>query len=646
MTEPLAIPEPPPVSRPGRRFRKVLIAMCAILGLFGANQLYVRAAGRWLGSPDLSVRLNRHPDRFRISWRDARSPFPGWLIVHDLELAGRTRRSRWSLHADEVQGALSLPSLTRRRLAFHDLVASGVAIRVARILPPGAVPIDGQAAIVPAFPQSPEEFEATLKAVPKRPRWTIDLSSVSLDRIRELWLERWRLAGSMKAHGGMRLHLGRDAEVLMTRLDLLDAGLTVVGRPAGSHLHGSVTAFTSPYSPRRERGWQAVRHVSGELRLEGRLHSLEFLLGLMPRLPWLAIEGGEGSFRARLLLAKGKLGRGSAAEIAVRKAIVDFLDYQARGEAALSWRIDRDRMSGQADLSHCEIRRQGASAPYARAPALRLSFTSKDLQMDGRLDDYSGVADLPRAEVPDLRYYNAYLPTGSGLALTGGRGVLKTRVTIDSSGRMAGRILLSASDVAATARGLALRGRCGVTVALASQDLKSRRFTLGGSRARCEGVEIRDSEPPGSEPSSRDWWAIGTVGDGVVAPGAEHFLSLGAKVEARDAMPIFALFGDRPGAKLVAHFFRGKGVAATGRVDLSSAAWTASGVGFAGPRLTAEARLSGRKGQIEGALLAGIGRRQVGIELAGHDRKLHLRGAEDWFAGADSSRPRVRKRPL
>ncbi len=618
--------------------------MCAIVGLLGANQLYVRAAARWLGSPDLSARLNRRPDRFRISWREARSSFPGFLIVHDLELAGRTRRTRWSLHADEVQGALSLPSLTRRRLEFHDLVASGVAIRVARILPTGAAPIDGQPAIVPAFPQSPEQFEATLAAAPKGPRWTIDLSSVSLNRIRELWLERWRLAGSMKAHGGLRLHLGQDAEVLMTRLDLLDAGFSVVGRPAGSHLHGSVTAFTSPYSPRRERGWQAVRHVSGELRLEGRLHSLEFLLGLMPRLPWLAIEGGEGTFRTRLLLDKGKLGRGSEAEIATQKASVDFLDYQARGKAALSWRVDRDRMSGQADLSRCEIRRDGASAPYARAPALRLSFTSKDLTMDGRLDDYSGVADLPRAEVPDLRYYNAYLPAGSGLALTGGRGVLNTRVTIDSSGRMRGRIVLSASDVAATVRGLALRGRCGITVALASQDLKSRRFVLDGSRARCEGVEIRDPESPGREPSLRDWWATGTVGDGVVAPGAEHFLSLGAKVEARDALPIFALFGDRPGAKLASHFFRGKGVAATGRVDLSSAAWTAAGLGSAGPRLTAEARLSGRQGQIQGALLAGIGRRQIGIELAGHDRKIHLRGAEAWFSGAAAAKPGPGKR--
>src|SRR6185436_6136507 len=117
--------------------------------------------------------------------------FPGWLVVHDLDLAGRTRRSRWSLHADEVHGALSLPSLVRRHLDLRGLVASGVAIRVARILPSSAAPIEGQPDIVPAFPQTPEEFEAALKVVPKRPRWTIELSSVSLERIRELWLERW-----------------------------------------------------------------------------------------------------------------------------------------------------------------------------------------------------------------------------------------------------------------------------------------------------------------------------------------------------------------------------------------------------------------------------------------------------------------------
>src|SRR6185295_14138054 len=86
-------------SRGRRRFRKGLIVMGAILGLLGANLLYVRAAARWLRSPELAALLNRRPERFRMSWREARSPFPGWLVVHDLHLAGRTRRTRWSLHA-------------------------------------------------------------------------------------------------------------------------------------------------------------------------------------------------------------------------------------------------------------------------------------------------------------------------------------------------------------------------------------------------------------------------------------------------------------------------------------------------------------------------------------------------------------------
>jgi hypothetical protein len=626
--------KPPSITGPtGRRFRKVLIAMCGFVALLGSNLLYVRVASRWLRSPDLAALLNRRPERFRITWRDASSPFPGWLVVHDLDLAGRTRRTRWSLHADEVHGALSLPPLLRRHLAFHDLVGSGVTIRVARILPPGAAPIAGQPGIVPSFPQTSEQFEAALRAVPKGPRWTIELKSVSLEKIHELWLERWRIAGAMKAHGGLRLRLGRDAAVYSSRLDLLDASITVVGRPTVEHLRGSVAARATPYSPRQERGWAAVRHVSGELRLAGQLDSLEFLVGLLPPVPWLAIDGGEGAFRARLLLAQGKLRAGSSAEIQARTASVEILDYLAQGQAILSWQVERDRMVGRVDLARCEIRRRGAAAPYAQAPRLHLALASNDLQLDGRLADVSGVADLPRAEVPDLRYYNAYLPADSGLALTGGRGVLSSRVTIEPSGRTRGRILLSATDVAATARGLALRGRCGITVALASEDVRSRRFDLDGSRLRCEGVEIRDPEKKDEEPSSRDWWAKGTIDDGFVVPGAADYLSLQGAVEARDALPIFALFGDHPGAKIAAHFFRGKGVAATGRIDLSSAAWRAAGNGHAGARLSADARLAGRRGRIDGALLAGIGGRRIGLELAGRERKIHWRGAEAWFAG-------------
>lgn len=620
------------------RFRKLLIVIGGLVGLLGAHQLYVRGAARWLASPELAQLLNRRPERFRISWRDARSPFPGWLVVQDLDLAGRTRRTRWSLHADEVHGALSLPSLLSRNLSFRDLVATGVAIRVARIPPPGAAPIDGQPAIVPAFPQTPEQFEAALQAKPKRPRWTVELHDAGLEGIRELWLERWRIEGSMRARGGLRLRLGRDAEVFPTRLDLVDAGFTVVGRPAGERVRGSVVARTTPYSPRRERGWAAVPHVSGELSLAGRLRSLDFLKGLLPPMPWLSIDGGEGDFETRLIVTQGNLGPGSSAKIEARRATVGFLDYRAQGQAVLSWKVARESMVGRADLSQCEIRRRGADAPYALAPQLHLAVTSRDLKLDGKLTDVSVVADLPRVEVPDLRYYNSYLPAGSGLAITGGRGVLNTRVAIDPLGRTRGRILVTATDVSATARGLALRGRCGVTVALASENVKTRRFKLDGSSARCEGVEIRDDDKPG-RPSSQDWWAEGTIGHGFVTPGAANYLSLSGGIEARDALPIFSLFGERPVARIASRFFRGKGVAATGRVDLSSAEWRAVGNGRAGPRLTADARLVGKKGRIDGELLAGIGRRRIGIELAGSERKLHWRGAAEWFAGAGSQKP-------
>ncbi len=618
-----------------------LFAMLSILGLVGANLLYVWGAEGWLRSADLTHRLNRRPDRFRISWRAAESPFPGWLIVRDLKLAGRTQRTQWSVQADEVHGALHLSALVRRHLVLSDLAATGVVVRVARTPLLGAPPVGGQPEFDPELPAFSE------RAGRPRSRWTVVLTDVALDRVREIWLERWRLRGLMNAQGGLRLRLGRDAEVFASRLDLLDAGLSVFGRPAGAHLRGSVAALTTPYSPRRERGWAAVRHVTGELRLAGELPSLEFLLGLMPNVPWLTIEGGDGSFRARLRLAQGKLGQGSSAQIQAKTATVGFFENRAQGQGVLSWRVDNERAIGQADLARCEIRRRGAALPYARAETLHFAVASRDLQLDGRLTDVSGKAELPRVEVPDLRSYNSYLPAGSGLQFTGGRGVSSALLTIDPSGRAEGEMELTATDLAATARGISLKGGCTVALALASRDVTSRRFDLSGSHFRCDGVELRGGEEPtdrgpingakGKDALATGWWARGTIRDGLVAPGASDYLSLSGEITARDALPIFALFGDRPSAKIAAFFFRGKGVAATGRIDLQAAAWRASGRGQAGPRLTADARLAGRKGQIDGALLAGIGRRRIGIEILGQERKIHWRSAAAWFAAGKST---------
>ena len=622
--------------RSGRLLRIAILVLGGILALVAVGALYSWGAGRWLASERFASLLNRRPDRFQISWQTAESPLPGRLVVHGLHLAGRTQRSRWSLHADRVRGDLSVLSLFKRHLLFRGVVASGVSVRVARIPRPGEAPVLGQPGIVPEFPQSPEEFDAASRDARRRPRWTIELPSISIERVYELWLERWRFDGPMTARGGLRLRLGREAQVFSSRLDLADAGLSVAGRPAATHLRGTVSAFTSPYAPRRERGWAAVRHVTGDLRLTGRLRSLEFLVGLVPKVPWLSIEGGDGSFSSRLRLQQGRLAPESRAEIRTRAATVDFLDYQARGRAVLSWQVGGDRMSGKADLFECEIRRRGAQGAYARAPRLTLSFASRDLQMDGRLSDLSGAADLPQAEVPDLRYYNAYLPTGSGLAITGGRGVLSSRLTLEPSGRTHGRVVLAAEDVAATGRGLAVRGKCRLDAALASANLRSRRFDLDGSTARCDGVEFRTG-PTGEKAASSDWWAEGRIGDGFVVPGARDYLSLEGSLAARDALPVFALFGDGPGARIASLFFRGKEVAVTGKIDLSSASWRAAGGGRAGARLSADARLTGAGGRIDGALLAGIGRRRIGLELSGSDRKIHWRGAEAWFAGSTAT---------
>ncbi len=622
---------------PARRRKLWLFLVIAAVLLLGGEGLYTLAAARYLRSADLVGRLNRKPERFRIGWREARSPWPGWLVVHDLELAGRTRRVRWSLHADVVEGALHLPSLLNRRALFRGVEASGVAVRIARILPSGAPPLEGQPEIVPAFSATPEEFE-TMLAAPRNSRWTIELQSVAMRRIRELWVERWRATGAMAARGGLKLRLGRDAQVFPTRLDLLDAEISVVGLPAASGVRGNLEAATDPFSPRRERGWAAMRHVSGSLQLDGRLRSLRFLVGLMPKVPWLSLEGGEGDLRSHVRFVRGRLEPGGDAQIRAHAAKVEFLDYQARGEALLTWRAERGGMTGQAELSRCEIRRHGASVPYATAPRLTLAFASPDLDLDGRLTEVSARADLPVAEVPDLRYYNSYLPAGAGVKLTGGRGRLATHVEIAPTGRARGRISLTTQDVAATARRLALAGRCRVAVAIASEDVRSGRFALDGTEVRCDEVTVQRTEG-GKPPSSTNWWAKGTLREGFVAPGTERFLAFSGAAEARDALPLFALFGDRPGARIAAHFFRDKAVAATGRVELSSASWRAVGQGQAGPRLTAEARLTGKEGRIEGALLARIGRRRLGIELMGGGRKIHWRRAEAWFASGVGANP-------
>ncbi|QLC68536.1 hypothetical protein [Xanthomonas campestris] len=103
--------------------RAVRWPVLAVVALYAA---YLLLGNLFLNTPLGIAALNRTPDRFAMQWRAGLTWWPGRLTLWDVNLHGRTTRSRWEASADRLHGQVRLLPLLHRQLLVPELHAQGV----------------------------------------------------------------------------------------------------------------------------------------------------------------------------------------------------------------------------------------------------------------------------------------------------------------------------------------------------------------------------------------------------------------------------------------------------------------------------------------------------------------------------------------
>ncbi len=103
--------------------RAVRWPVLAVVALYAA---YLLLGNLFLNTPLGTAALNRTPDRFAMQWRAGLTWWPGRLTLWDVNLHGRTTRSRWEASADRLHGQVRLLPLLHRQLLVPELHAQGV----------------------------------------------------------------------------------------------------------------------------------------------------------------------------------------------------------------------------------------------------------------------------------------------------------------------------------------------------------------------------------------------------------------------------------------------------------------------------------------------------------------------------------------
>lgn len=620
-------------------------AVLAILLLLAALYPLYLAVGNWyLQEGELQKLLNRRPERMSIVWDSAWTSWPGIVHVEGFRIRSQSRVFQWWLAVDRGTVDFDMLSLRNRELLIGGVNGRGASFRLRRRLdapPRSTLARPDLYPPIPGFENPPDPVPEEIYPRPPRRRkpWHVRISGVQLDDVREVWIEEYRFAGRARVDGGFDARVRERVEVEPTRLEILDGGLALGAgereRPILTKMRGRVYGKVEPYPPQRFKGKEVFRFASGRANVDSRVESLEFLDLLFRQTRWVDVRLGSGPMKADIRLRRGRFLAGSELEARPESIVMDFLDYRAEGPGSARWTVAPagDDLEGKLALAfgRFTLRRDGYKVSHVRGSGLRIDAVSEEPRIGGLFKPRRVAIDMPKAEVPDLTFYNAYLPADVGMALTAGSGVMSGHFRAAAPDwRGSGELRLTARGIGARFEDRRLRGNLKVHSRLRRIDLGDRRFDLSGS-----DVELTDVVSLSATPmEGGSWWARAHLDQAVISPGAPVFLR--AKVESTlsDPRPVFDFLAPESRSRMVRWVDRlldVQGVGAVAEIEVGDGFVDIDDLAIAGgdAQVLGRLRLGGQERR--GILYASLGKLDVGVELEGTKRDWKILKPKQWF---------------
>ncbi len=546
-------------------------------------------------------------------------PLAGDVRADGVQIEAPGTRANLRATLDHAAGKVDLAGLLAREIHIDGLLADGISARMD----------------VPKAPASP---------APQAEPISVHINGARFMDIRELSLGEFLLLGKMQAETTFSYEPDGTLTVDRTAVTLKSGSFRAGGQPAAQNLSVEVETRIEPVVLGKPMGLAFLRYVSGTATLRSRISSLGFLDAYFQKTPWLKLQG-QGGLSADVRVDHGRLDPGSRITVNASPVKATILDSLATGRGTVTASVAAGRKGSPSTMLAVrfdrfgleDLRRKGRP-DYLRGRGLRISAVAPGaLDLAGPVPDFDATIDLPDAEVPDLAVYDALLPAGAGVALTGGSGRARMHLEVAGATRKTrGSVTLTSDAARVQVQNLLLQGNLKLSAPLVSPDLQTRRFDLEGTSLDLDGIDYRDVNAEGPAEAT-PWWARARIESGSIVWGAPLSLRGQGRVDMKNAGPLLALFSQR--SRLVRWFddvLNVEDVTARGVLRLGDGVLAIESLQATGGSLEVRSRMIFSKERRLGDLYVRYGRLAVGIELRDGQRNLKLRKPLRWYESGQS----------
>jgi hypothetical protein len=171
--------------------------------------------------------------------------------------------------------------------------AEAVAPRV-RLLPP-----------IAGFPDPPLLSPAAPRPPATGKEWSVVVENLSVDSVREIWIDDYRYTGDARLTGGFFLRPKQQAEIYPTEV-VSETGVLRSGtRVLAEDVKARIAARLPAWDPRRFRGSQVLRLVIGQVEASLRLPTAELVNRLIGEPGGTRLEKGSGRMNVKASVERG-----------------------------------------------------------------------------------------------------------------------------------------------------------------------------------------------------------------------------------------------------------------------------------------------------------------------------------------------------
>jgi len=593
--------------------------------------IYLIGVNLALNSDGLRSLINRRPERTLVEWSSARSYFPGFFRIDDLKVRGQNRGSQFSVTVDEGRIWVSLAPLVFRRVDVRWYHGKGMEFLLRRRPRPDAEPKHTEHyPMIPGLEELPWKPPAR-----RRPPWTVRVRNVTIESLRDLWINRSRLTGDGRLTADLKLKVRGPMEVGSFSLVMPAAQLYFDSEPVGQDVDLDIRGKMDRFVYKENKGRSLLGFLSGDMRLEGTLFEVGWFDEAVGKISGFEF-GGAAETRAHIRLQRGLVMPGSEFLLDSPAFDVRFLDYAVRGPATVSFDVQdaggTPRSNFVASLGEIEVFKAGRDDVSMLGTGLDLRSVSEQPDLAGGFPIFELAFDMPYVEVPDVSVFNDTLPPYLGLEFLSGGAVLSTHFEILEDRRARGTFGMLGEAITAEALEETYQGSLELDVSYETDDLTGSAFNLANTR-----LQIDDIVLPGLKKSKGNgWWTHIRIDNGAIDLSDAFDIDATIGFQMRDIRPLIVLLKETkeegPGWFWLIPNVKNVDGEATVRLgpqllDLEELAITGKGT-----EILAEMNMS--DAGTDGILFARYKLFSAGIDFRGEKRKWRMSKPRRWYEAA------------